>query len=70
MESGCALEPSAHAWGGILVPRAVEKFEITIAHDGKELITFGTVPKYTKSQPNGPDCEPVCNSASERLELP
>lgn len=70
MESGCALEASAHAWGGLHVPRAVEKFEVTIAHEGQELITFGAMPKYTQSQPNGPGCEPVCNSAAERLELP
>lgn len=70
MESGCALEPSAHGWAGIHVPRAVQKFEVVIALDGKELINFGVAPTYKKSQPNGPDCEPVCTNASARLELP
>jgi hypothetical protein len=35
------------------------------------LLTEQTLPlTYTTSQPNGPDCEPVCRQASVELELP
>jgi hypothetical protein len=69
-ESGCALEPAAHGWGAINVPARVTKLELSIAHEGQELRKVELAPTYKESRPNGPDCEPVCNSAAERVELP
>lgn len=69
-ESGCALPPAEHGFAGIHVRGAPARFELTIAHDGKVLGEFDLAPKYTTSRPNGPGCEPECNSAAARIELP
>jgi hypothetical protein len=71
IESGCALDVTAHGWGGIHVPSTPARVELSIVHgDHKgELLRRELAPKYTKSRPNGPDCEPECTSATERIEL-
>lgn len=63
--SGCALEPSQHSLLGIELKQgtAPASIQVDVAQDGKELGTGTFTPTYTTSQPNGPDCEPVCKSA-------
>lgn len=69
-ESGCALPPEQHGFADIHVPSAVERFALAITHDGQPLGGIDVKPTYVTSQPNGPGCEPICRSASVRVELP
>ncbi|HEY8377519.1 MAG TPA: hypothetical protein VIK91_13585 [Nannocystis sp.] len=69
-ESGCALPPDQHGFSDIHVPAAVERFAVSIIHDGKPLGGIDIKPTYTTSQPNGPGCDPICHSAAASVELP
>lgn len=69
-ESGCALAPDQHGFANIHVPSAVATFGLTITRDGEQLVATELTPTYVESQPNGPGCEPICHSASARVELP
>lgn len=63
--NGCALDPSQHSLSGIELKQgtAPASIQVDVAQDGKDLGTGTFKPTYTTSQPNGPDCEPVCKSA-------
>jgi len=69
-ESGCALPPDQHGFSDIRVPTAVTKVKLAIARDGQALRSFEFAPKFVETRPNGPDCEPVCHQAAERVDLP
>jgi hypothetical protein len=43
---------------------------IKLTRDGTEVLSDTVSPSYVVSQPNGPDCEPTCRQATERLSLP
>lgn len=40
---------------------------VSLSHDGAEILSSSPPVVYIESQPNGPDCEPVCRQA--RVEL-
>lgn len=69
-ESGCALPKEQHAFSDLWVQSGPQKVEIVISRDGQELKREALTPAYTESRPNGPDCGPVCRSASATLTLP
>ncbi len=66
-ESGCALPESAHALGDIQISGAPKKVMIRITHDNNPFVTRTISPSYTTSAPNGPECGPICRSASQSL---
>jgi hypothetical protein len=43
---------------------------VRVERDGLALLDSTLTPTYETSQPNGPDCGPVCHQATEMLELP
>ncbi len=68
-ESGCALEPDQQAFGGISIDELPKNVHLRIEHDGLALVDQDLTADYTVSQPNGPDCAPVCCSASDAVVL-
>lgn len=69
-ESGCALPPGEHAITG-LHSTLTEGSEasLLIEHEGSIQATAKLTPSFQTLQPNGPGCEPVCQSASLKLTL-
>lgn len=67
VESGCALPASAHGFGDIHIDGAPKKVMVRIAHNGQTIVTRTLVANYQKIRPNGPQCGPVCESASYDL---
>jgi hypothetical protein len=69
-ESGCALPPGEHAISG-LHSTVTEGSEVSllIEHEGSIQATAKLTPSFESVQPNGPGCEPVCQSASMKLTL-
>ena len=69
VESGCALEASAHAFGGVSIPGFPSNVHLLIEHDGKPVFDQDLAPRWSRVQPNGPGCEPVCCQASAMVAL-
>lgn len=42
---------------------------ITVTRDGKKVGEAKLAPQYKEVRPNGPDCNPVCKQAKDRLEI-
>lgn len=42
---------------------------VELSHDGAEILSTSPPLHYTESQPNGPDCEPVCRNAQVELTV-
>ncbi len=69
-ESGCALPADQHAIGGLSsTVTEASKASLVIEHQGALQATAQLTPVFQTVQPNGPGCEPVCQSASLRLTL-
>ncbi|MBE7485667.1 MAG: hypothetical protein HS104_37565 [Polyangiaceae bacterium] len=69
-ESGCALAADQHAIGGLTsTVTEASKASLVIEHQGALQATAQLTPAFQTVQPNGPGCEPVCQSASMRLTL-
>ena len=66
-ESGCALPESEHGISMIQINDDPRRVIIRVERGGKGIITRTLSPEYHESQPNGPGCGPVCNSASYNL---
>jgi hypothetical protein len=64
-ESGCALPPLEHGFSDISLTSAPAHLKVTISRDAQVIGERELRPSYQRSQPNGPDCPPVCNSASD-----
>jgi hypothetical protein len=64
-ESGCALPASEHGFSDVGLTSSPARVKITISRDGQPIAERELSPVYQRSQPNGPDCPPVCNSASD-----
>lgn len=69
-ESGCALPPEQHAITG-LSSKATQatKVSLAIEHQGSIQASAQLTPTFQTVQPNGPGCEPVCESARMKLKL-
>jgi len=63
--NGCALDPSQHSITGVefFQGSAPQSVEVRVYQDDVLLGEDRYFPSYTESQPNGPDCEPVCKNA-------
>jgi hypothetical protein len=68
-ESGCALPAEAQGFGDISLPVDTETLSLTITRDGHIISEGSWKPAYKISQPNGPQCEPICKQASYPLEF-
>jgi hypothetical protein len=68
-ESGCALPPEQHGFGTLTFKGMPKKVRVVVTRDGKEFAKGDFTPSYKKVQPNGPDCEPTCNHASEKMTV-
>jgi hypothetical protein len=69
-ESGCALPPDQHALSGLAsTATAASKVSLVIEHQGSIQATAQLTPTFQSLQPNGAGCEPVCETASMKLNL-
>lgn len=69
-ESGCALPPDQHAIAGLAsTATAASKVSLVIEHQGSIQATAQLTPTFQTLQPNGPGCDPVCETASMKLNL-
>lgn len=68
-ESGCALPPDQHTLSEVHLETLPKEVKIRIVRTGTVLADVAFTPAYRESRPNGPDCEPVCNSASEKITV-
>ncbi len=46
-----------------------KELTIQLTRDGTSIVSRTVSPKYQRLQPNGPDCEPVCNRAEESITV-
>ncbi len=69
VESGCALDPAAHAFGDVVFSSTPADVTVAVSHLGRMVGSGRWNPIYQTSQPNGPGCEPVCTSAVVELVL-
>ncbi len=51
------------------LPSSPAAANITVTRDGKKVGEVKLAPQYKEVRPNGPDCDPVCKNASEKLEI-
>jgi hypothetical protein len=69
-ESGCALPASQHGFSDIYFRSGPSKVTLRVERDGDAVLADETiVPTYRTSQPNGPNCGPVCRQASATVKL-
>ena len=68
--SGSALPAAQQSLSDVLIAGTPMSVKITVSRDGAQLVTKDFTPTYTTSQPNGPECEPTCSSATDTLALP
>ncbi len=68
-ESGCALQPAQHAFGGVSIPELPQAVHLRIEHDGASLVDQALTAKYATSQPNGPGCGPICCQGGDAVSL-
>lgn len=68
-ESGCALEPAAHAFGDVMFATTPAEVAVVVTRDGKQVGAGRWRPVYQTIQPNGPGCEPICTNAAVELVL-
>lgn len=66
-ESGCALPAGQHGFSGIDLPDAPTKVTLRVERDGVVLADETIAPSYTRTQPNGPGCPPVCHQAGHTM---
>lgn len=65
MESGCALPADAHSFGPLIqIEDSPAQVHLVITRDNIVVADQSFAPQYNTSQPNGPQCGPVCHSAS------
>ncbi len=70
-ESGCALPAEAHGFPELLFDpkHRPARVELRVTRDGQLVGEKNFAPQFQRLQPNGPDCEPTCEFASEVVEL-
>jgi len=61
--SGCSVGGEPQRVDGIVFHRAPEALIFTVRRDDVVVGAGRAQPSYTESQPNGPDCEPLCRQA-------
>ncbi|MBI4954183.1 MAG: hypothetical protein HY908_19320 [Myxococcales bacterium] len=68
--SGCALPASEHQITGVLWPASgPTTVTVEVRRNGTLLATGTYTPTYRSSEPNGPDCGPVCTEAEAPATL-
>lgn len=68
-ESGCALDPAQHAFGGISIPELPQDVHLRLEHNGVPLVDQALTVQYATSQPNGPGCGPICCQGGDAVAL-
>ena len=66
--SGTMLEPVAQEIPDLSMPYVPVTATVTILKDGVEVVTASLSPVAIISQPNGPECLPTCETASESID--
>lgn len=51
------------------LPSTPAAASITVTRDGKKVGEAKLAPQYKEVRPNGPECDPVCKNASEKLDI-
>ncbi len=54
----------------VTIYRTPKRAELTLTATNGETLEKAFEPHYATSQPNGPDCEPICHSADEEWLVP
>lgn len=68
--TGCVVVPGLHGFASIAVAGAPRTAVFKISRDGQTLHMAWLTPTYTRSQPNGEGCSPICDNAYERVKVP
>jgi hypothetical protein len=68
-ESGCALPSAEHSFADLRFASGPAKVKVHIERDGSTLADDALEPTYQTSQPNGPNCGPICRQASASISL-
>jgi len=64
-ESGCALPPDQHGISGVAIHgQYPAQIALQVTRNGQEMLSKSLTPTYETLRPNGPECEPTCQSAS------
>jgi pimeloyl-ACP methyl ester carboxylesterase len=69
-QSGCALPSSEHTLTGLRITSTPANVRVRVDRDGAPVATGDFSPTYTRSQPNGEGCPPICQQASATLVVP
>ena len=70
-QSGCALPASEHSLTQLQIAQGFPtSVKLTIERDGKPVATSTNQVNYQTSQPNGPNCPPICKQASLSVNIP
>ncbi len=67
--SGSLLPEAQQSISSIALSSTPASVAIAITRDGVSLASSVFTPSYKTSRPNGPDCEPICTSASDTLTV-
>lgn len=67
LERGCGQPASQQTFGPLRFVSAPAEIKVTVKKDGKQLTDSTVKPAYKTVQPNGPDCDPVCQQGKERV---
>jgi hypothetical protein len=68
-ENGCALPPDQHGFGPFNFMGTPKKVGIAISREGKSVAKADFQPAFKTVQPNGPECGPTCNFASDKMTV-
>lgn len=68
--SGSALPAKEQAISGVIIQSVdFTSLSVSLSLDGKLIATEDFTPEWVTSQPNGPDCEPICTNDSASMSL-
>lgn len=68
-ESGCALPAAQHGFAAIMIESLPAKVRLSAERDGAPLFEESFDPVYVEGRPNGPQCGPICRSASKTIAV-
>lgn len=68
-ESGCALGANAQGFSGLHIGATPATVTLQITRDDVTVGADVFAVKYQTTQPNGPECEPVCRQASRSVRI-
>ncbi len=68
-ESGCDLPAPSHTFWSATFATLPREVKASAFVNGKQVGNATLKPKYERSEPNGPGCDPICCSGTDELQL-